>query len=396
MPLSLDTLTDAVARHAAIRRTRRLQPAGGPGDKIFPPTYPIEDKARHVFETRRIDGEKVECVLIDSVASQANRLEEALIRAGRAGEAVVPAIETDFSNGDLADLGQISTYEAPHRVFDAIIRDSQHGNTAFPASALGRALQHARLDRATAMLEASPNALLFGAWNSTGEGGGLGAKFPRVLVSEIVGIDAQGGYKVASRIDPVGTSKNVEIFMDEYRNWAFNKDDLSGKSKKKVKPSEINHSNIAPNVDKGGVTIDHARHTAVITLAGLRRLRFPDSEGTVTPERDTAARTLLATMGLYALAAQDRDGYALRSRCDLVPEDGATFELVAGNGDTETFDLDLDAARDLYAEAVAAARAAGFVLDARPTRLTPNERLVELVQKSRAKAEAGQADAEAD
>jgi len=31
-----------------------------------------------------------------------------------------------------------------------------------------------------------PTALIFGAWNSTGEGGGLGAKFPRAIVSEII------------------------------------------------------------------------------------------------------------------------------------------------------------------------------------------------------------------
>ncbi|MGH7004079.1 MAG: type I-G CRISPR-associated protein Cas7 [Alphaproteobacteria bacterium] len=42
MSLSIDRLTQAVANAAAIRRVRRLQPAGGPGDKIFPPTYPGE------------------------------------------------------------------------------------------------------------------------------------------------------------------------------------------------------------------------------------------------------------------------------------------------------------------------------------------------------------------
>src|SRR6266536_2800908 len=86
MTLTLDRLRQAVAKDAAIRRVQRLQPVGGPGDKIFPPTYPGErtnDPARHVFETRRIDGHDVRCVLIDSVQSQANRLEEALLGALR-------------------------------------------------------------------------------------------------------------------------------------------------------------------------------------------------------------------------------------------------------------------------------------------------------------------------
>lgn len=42
MTLLLDTLKEIVEKNAAIRRVQRLQPAGGPGDKLFPPTYPGE------------------------------------------------------------------------------------------------------------------------------------------------------------------------------------------------------------------------------------------------------------------------------------------------------------------------------------------------------------------
>ena len=404
MSLDLATLADAVDRHAAIRRHMTLQPAGGQYDKIFPPTYPQENgAARHVFEQRRIQGEPRWCVLIDSVAAQANRLEAALVEAARAGEITLPFIETDFTDTDLADIGRISTLDAPHRAFDAIIRDSRQGDKAFPQSELGIALTRARMDRATAMFEATPNALLFGAWNSTGEGGGLGAKFPRALVSEIVGIDAQGGYKVASRIDPFNTAADITIHAEGYRkggkkyvtgDWSLRKEDLANPTIE-VKPSEINHSNVRPSVDEGGVTVEYASHSAVVTLAGLRRLRFPDGETPATPERNRAARTMLAAMGLYALAAQDRAGFALRSRCDLVPEAPARFELVAGDGTAETFDLSADEARALYEDAVAGAREAGFSISAEPHTLTPSARLVELVRKSREKAEAGQAEPDA-
>lgn len=80
--LNLQQLNEAVDSAAALRRRRTLQPAGGRGDKIFPPTYPGEGRnaqPRHVFETRRLDGQNVICVLNDSVQSQANRLEEALL-----------------------------------------------------------------------------------------------------------------------------------------------------------------------------------------------------------------------------------------------------------------------------------------------------------------------------
>ncbi len=42
MKLTLDALKEAVEEDAAIRRVQRLQPVGGPGDKLFPPTYPGE------------------------------------------------------------------------------------------------------------------------------------------------------------------------------------------------------------------------------------------------------------------------------------------------------------------------------------------------------------------
>src|SRR5436309_10595342 len=112
--LNQDILRNIVVTRAAIRRIQRLQPAGGPGDKILPPTYPGETNnspARHAFETRRIGGKEVRCVVIDSVQSQANRLEEALLRNIRAKRIAVPHIAVDFSghkapNGiDVGDLG---------------------------------------------------------------------------------------------------------------------------------------------------------------------------------------------------------------------------------------------------------------------------------------------------
>src|SRR5438874_13015624 len=97
--MTLEELRLAVGRDAALRRVQKLQPVGGPGDKIFPPTYPGErrnDPPRHVFETRRVAGKNVLCVLIDSVQSQANRPEEALKDARGSGLSF-PVIAVDFT-----------------------------------------------------------------------------------------------------------------------------------------------------------------------------------------------------------------------------------------------------------------------------------------------------------
>ena len=99
MTITLEWLREAVAKDAAIRRVQKLQPVGGPGDKIFPPTYPGDGQnapPRHVFERRRIDGQDVVCVLIDSVQSQANRLEEALLASAVAGNIRLPRVFVDF------------------------------------------------------------------------------------------------------------------------------------------------------------------------------------------------------------------------------------------------------------------------------------------------------------
>ena len=65
--LTYKELRDAVTGGvAAIRSRSRLQPAGGPGDKIFPPTYATgKNTLKYAVENRRIDGRTVPCVLLD-------------------------------------------------------------------------------------------------------------------------------------------------------------------------------------------------------------------------------------------------------------------------------------------------------------------------------------------
>lgn len=402
MVMTLEKLQHSLANAAAIRRVRRLQPAGGQGDKIFPPTYPEGRGAkvppRHVFERRRIGAENVLCVLIDSVQSQANRLEEALRIQRDGGALSFPAIAVDFSDTEVADIGRITTLDAPHRVFDAIIRDSELNGVRFRDTEQGRRLIEAKSHNARAVYELSPTALVFGAWNSTGEGGGLGAKFPRCVVSEIVGVgvatepgvdrntgevgEVASGRRVGSRIDPLGIRSGVAVYKHPNGDWSLEppKDKKGKDAPKEVRPSEINHSNIAPSVSQLGVSIDYVLHSFVLSLAALRRLRFG-----AAPAADLAGQTVLAALGLAAAAAQDRSGYFLRSRCDLVSEPNSpfSFEIVAANGGTETVELDLGAASRLAAESTKVAKAAGLGWNEDDLVLKPQAKLVQLVAASR-------------
>jgi CRISPR-associated protein Csb1 len=412
-------LTQMVTEDAALRRRQRLQPVGGKGDKIFPPTYPGEGPRnpppRHVFERRRIDGNEVWCVLVDSVQSQANRLEESLLGAIRDG-VQIPHVVVDFKEKGLDGISKITSLDAPHRVYDAILRDSFLDNQPFMKSATGERITKASNHDASAVLEISPTALLFGSWHSTGEGGGIGAKFARCLVSEIVAIevpvnmeDARGrdssfvivagdslrivepitaGRRTGSRIDPLGITKSVEIYKQAGADdWTPNREQAEMKGKEPVlysrkkgdkagKPSVINHGNIAPSVQSLGITCDYLEHMFVLSFAGLRRLSFG------SPEKNTAGRVLLAALGLLAITEQDEQGYALRSRCDLVCEGKAPLEVVHPDGTTENIALGVQEARALYAEAFDAAKNAGFEFADGPLRLTPQDKLVEIVRKS--------------
>ncbi len=404
--MDLQKLNEIVRTRAAIRRIQRLVPAGGPGDKVFPPTYPGERNAPvHVFEERHIDGEVRRCVLLDSVQSQANRMELALLeRVIRAGDPQhrthIPHILTDFTGArdgdvDLSDIGEITSLEAPHRVFDAIFRDSELCGTAFWESEPGKRLVAAKPANATAIFELSPTALVFGCWFSTGEGGGLGAKFPRALVSEIIGVDVAPGRRAAIRVDPLNIRSQVRV-AGTPTNWQ--PVDQGGRS-----PSEIGHSNIIARIQQEdgtkrsiwmqGVTIDHARHVTVLSLPTLRRLRFP-VDGKTSPDRDDAARTLLAALALLAVTAQDREGYNLRSRCDLVGDGATAFEILGHDGTAETFALKLDGALELFRAAVKRAEKAGLPWPEKPLRLRPREPLVQIVAESRRRALAGEAPAE--
>lgn len=379
----------------AIRGVATLEPAGGPGDKVFPPTHAVADKnkkagAKYAFETRRIGGQDVPCVLIDSVQSQANRMEEALQALWDEKKITLPVVTVDFS-ATAPEVGKVTSLTAPHRIADALLRDSLLDGQLFRLSNIGKSFTDASAKDATALFKVCPTGLVFGLWDSTGPKGGLGAKFQRALVSEIVGINAAPGSKTASRIDPLNILKKAaDIYeADGDERWTTDLEKAKKNDKgeaikfgKEGKPSEVNHGNVTPSIDTiaGGVTIDEAKHTVVLSLASLRRLGFPAGA--------TEARTALAALGLLAVLASESRGHDLRSRCLLVPKKGSALKLeaVGRDGETAPLDLDLPAAINLYNDAVAALppgvkfeKAKGEAL----AELTPSSKLADLVKKSR-------------
>ena len=394
MVIDLPSLRDAVAgTAAAFRCVTDYQPVGGPGDKVFPPTY---EGGKYATE-ERIDPETGtirQCVLLDSVQSQANRMELGLLDSHRAGKVALPLLVTRFDQQELLKKFTVTSLEAPHRVADALFRDSLLDGTIFRRSYKGAILDTADVRNATGLFGLCPTGLVFGLWDSTGPRGGLGAKFQRAVVSEIVGYDAVVGTRTVSRIDPAeimlgaGPLYERKSESDDSPRWTLSEKQGSKKLKKTGRPSEAVHGNVTPTISEGGFTLSKARQTTTVSLAVLRRLRFP-LDGTADSDRnvDLAARTVLAALGLAAgtLARSDVD---LRSRCHLFAEQKPIWALLDQPGEApREFELDADSALDLLKQAIAAARDAGLPWDGE-VELTPSPDLVELVRRSQELASA--------
>jgi len=391
--LTVEVLQKAITGHAAaFRAVTELQPTAGPGDKIFPPTY---EGGRYAFEKRYVPGESepVDCVLLDSVQSQANRMELALLYAWRGGLVPLPVVTVDFADNELEKVLKITSLEAPHRIADALLRDSYVNGTPFRQSEKGRLLDFSDNTNATALFELCPTALIFGMWDSTGPKGALGARFARALVSEIVGFHATQGVKTSSRIDPAQIMVQAgPLYKTRDGGWTLAPEEAVMEKGKPVKfrkegrPSEANHGNVTPSIDPGGVTISKAIQTTVLSLPALRRLRFPLNGSMASSERqtsiDTAARVALAALALCAVTLAREDG-DLRSRCQLFPTQPYSWELVEEPGQRpESFSLSRESAMALCKTAVDAAKVTGLPWLDQELILTPSPSLVQLVRKS--------------
>jgi CRISPR-associated protein Csb1 len=319
--LTFDRLSKAVAGHAAAIRCRtKLQPAAGAGTKVFPPTHAggvyATEKRRLPIEGKPGETREADCVLLDSVQSQANRIEDAMQAAIDSGDLTMPLIVVEFGD-TVADVQRVTSLQAPHRAADAILRDSLTGEKddkgkplPFRKSKVGDAITNSGLVNATGLFRYCPHALFLGVWDSTGPKGGLGAKFARALVSEIVGIDAAYGVRTGSRIDPLQIARQAgPLFRRPDGSWTLNVSEAvqeleKGKATGKVllfkkvgkkdiyfdpikqagevpdagKPSAANHGNVTPDIVK--YEDSHAAPNPLLAGVNSARYRFEqDAEG---------------------------------------------------------------------------------------------------------------------
>jgi CRISPR-associated protein Csb1 len=372
---------------SALRTVVRLAPSGGDGDKVAPPTH---EGGQYAFEKRVVDGRSdVQTVLLDSVQSQANRFEAALLNAVRAGDIAIPLLQVDIPGRET-----LTSLTVPHRVHDAIFRDSKYKGVRFRESEIGKRMVAARMWNATGMFQLCPTAVLFGTWDSQSNAGVNSAKFARCLVSEIIGLDAVRGVRTSSRIDPLGIKAMPgAIYESKDEQWTLDASkavQVKGKPqlyKAKGTPAEINHGNIPPTLTNaetgaGGVTFREAKQTAVLSFTQIRKLRFP-ADGDENGDLDVAGRAVIAALGVLAITLQIEDGYQLRSRCQLIPTAEPEFEwLGATVSETHKKKISAKTATEALNELYAQAKKEGLAWEEKPLTLEPEEKLVKLVEMS--------------
>lgn len=376
---------------SALRLRFELQPAGGPGTKVMPPTYAgaeRDDRRNqppvYVHERRYIDGLLRECVLLDSVASQANRMEEALNERVLAGEIPLPLILVDQH-----EFGLNSALQFSHRCFDAWVEDALRNGEPFGSTDLYRELAKvSSRHRATPLIEHFPVALVLGAWASRQRDPQGTTRVPRVLISEIVAVGAELGERPASKVDMHHVSSAVKLYRSSHEGERITTDPAQARKTKKgepepLRPSEAGYGNVTPGLaSHGGITMDHALQISTVSLPGLRECRFP-ADGVTSSDRDLAGRVMLAALAVRMLALLVEAGYDLRSGCLLTPAAEPELELVGRLGATVAswplFALDSQA---LLERAIAQGSKHGLRWEGQRIELEASPSQLELLSKS--------------
>ena len=401
--LTLSKLTDALARDAAFRRVRRLQPVGGVGDKIFPPTYPAarqNDPPRHVFERRRVDGREAWCVLVDSVQSQANRLEEALLSAAGGDGLRLPYVTVDFSGAGLQPLERITSLEAPHRVYDAILRDSlldgeplmqtdQDGASRRQSPRMRQRYWNCRRRRCSS----APGIAKVRAAGWAPSFRGLWSPRSRRLIRR----STTGGLATRTRVPRVGGPAAASIrwaFRRTSRSIALPTTTRTGRRArlKPPGPMRVRFCFLARRRQGGQAVGDQPRERDAHRRAARRDLRLHRASRRRHVGRTATAafrqrRPQCLRTGAPCRARPPGAGRTgcqrLRSAVALRP--GVRGERAAGagaaDGSTEIVEHDRGQARSLYEEAYAQAESAGFRFQS--LTLKPQDKLIDIVRRSR-------------
>lgn len=285
----------------ALTITEPLEPVNGEQSVFFPPTFapPQEDdseKPDYVISDNRT-------CLVDSLGSQANRLEPMFGRADLAG--LTPRFTVKISEQRTIDL-----LEAGHRAADAVVRFSDQGKTLRAAF-----LDYRDKGDAEALAKIAPTSLVFGAWDSRE----TGAKIPRLLESTVLAYGVERMTRSAQYFSVLEKEEIEQMGLDELGQKVLSAHGLSDSPSGRT---------------GGGVTAkDGIKREAMLNLVALRAIGGSDAESTRKLQR------YILGIALVAFVAPAR--LYLRQGCLLVGSESkpAAKQIVWRNGKREELKL---------------------------------------------------------
>lgn len=343
---------------AALVIREYLVPVEGHDGVVFPATFAAGDGFPGGYNIDEFpDGTNV--CLIDSVGSQANRIEPLFARGGYAG--LVPQIVIK------AGEKRVNLLEAGHRAGDAIVRCSGLKNelqSAFKAERGGNVEPLARI---------APTSLVFGVWDSRD----TQSKRPRLLSSTIRAFNVRKLTRRAQYVPAVEYQKQGLVPDPEELKVSEKAYGERGFSHVPVTKQENTHGGV---IATGGI-----RRDATLHIAALRLLTVDHDK-----EKTLALRRYLLGLALTAFTYSPI-GY-LRQGCNLVldPDKKGEFKVVSYDGRREDVHVKHE---DALAYAKAAAKEFGIDPQRKIDLTRPPDREVEfdkeLAKKDVAGDEAG-------
>ena len=291
----------------ALHLKQKLLSVEGEGSVIFPPTY--VDIGYNIDTLS--DGTKV--ALIDSVGSQANRMEPIFKHAPYSE--LVPQIEIEYAK----EQKRHSLLDLAHRSADAVV---------YSCPKLAPLIKGAfdalkQRGNAVPLCELAPTSLVFGFWDSRESS----EKRPRLVRSVIRGWDVQLLHAAAqfnSVWKALDASQQKELSMEA--------------KKKKKKLSEAGFADAPSGRVLGGVLVSgQIERDVTVNLVALRAINGANEEKTQCVRRYLLALTLIA-------ATAEIDLF-LREGCQLRYADDDRWNAIPRRGELIPIDLASESAQ---------------------------------------------------
>jgi CRISPR-associated protein Csb1 len=317
---------------AALVFHRILLPVEGKDAWIFPATFAQSESAeneeegsggRYQIDTLPDNPLRNVC-LIDSVGSQANRMEPVFKRERYA--ALVPQQIVTMPNGD-----KINVLDVGHRAADAAVRFSKN----FGPKLWNAFTEIKKNGDCSALAKLAPTSLVFGVWDSRA----TGVKIQRIVRSVIRAYDVTEGKRSAT----------YQAAYDYTGNGVISSDYDKGSGKNNALSQEGFKYSLATNTHGGVLVRGQIRQEAIINLVALRTMASP-----------IETKRYLLGLALVALSYRDQQCFNLREGCLLR---AASKEDYEGKWQSVKFDGTNDSVEVKHEVALAYAVAVNQLID---------------------------------